>query len=121
MIRRPPRSTGTSTLLPYPPLFRASVALRAGRSRLTLWTCRADGPRLALRPLWARRSLRTCRTRCAGRLRPQRIDAGVERGQRGIHRREGAHHFLVCAALGDERGTEGRQALVWGKGGGVRW
>src|SRR3546814_11615365 len=55
MIRRPPRSTRTDTLLPYPPLFRS---LRADRRQLShdLRTARGEIEQLKGQVVYSKRS-----------------------------------------------------------------
>src|SRR3546814_6217081 len=52
MIRRPPRSTRTDTLFPYPTLFRSGVGLRVGPHRSPLVV--QVGPLVDLTPLVGR-------------------------------------------------------------------
>src|SRR3546814_11330042 len=58
MIRRPPRSTRTDTLFPYPPLFRSYYGLPeltraryAGQKRISNPGCYATAMQLAIAPM----------------------------------------------------------------------
>src|SRR3546814_14597253 len=90
MTRRPPRSTRTATLVPYPTLFRSHfVARQAGGARQCLCRVEQIGSGVAVwdDKIALRREGRKARPRLDGELIERQM-AGTERQRRGQFRSE---------------------------------
>src|SRR3546814_16618235 len=86
-IRRPPRSTRTDTLFPYPTLFRSCAGLLAASRRPlpAAAAVPADGPERRLPHRRPVQPVRVLRGAAAGVVRSGAAWFGCATGQRGLH------------------------------------